>query len=94
MVCKICGTDIADKAIVCYRCGAATAEKTGRPAAAAPAGRAVRTVLAFVVVIALIAAGVLLLPLTPHGAPRILGYAALMLVTFVALRLIIGPARR
>ena len=26
MICKQCGTEIADKAIVCYRCGTATTE--------------------------------------------------------------------
>jgi hypothetical protein len=34
MVCGTCGATIADKAIVCYRCGAATAAPAaGRPAA-------------------------------------------------------------
>ncbi len=34
MICKNCGTEIADKALVCFRCGAATFEakvKPGRP---------------------------------------------------------------
>ena len=26
MICKHCGTEIADKALICYRCGQATAE--------------------------------------------------------------------
>jgi hypothetical protein len=35
MICKNCGTEIADKALVCFRCGAATFEakiKPGKPA--------------------------------------------------------------
>lgn len=32
MVCKHCGTEIADKAIVCYRCGTATTEPVRKPA--------------------------------------------------------------
>jgi hypothetical protein len=36
MVCRNCGTEIADKAIVCYRCGTATADPIRRPAAVAP----------------------------------------------------------
>jgi hypothetical protein len=41
MVCRHCGTEIADKAIVCYRCGQATAEPVFKPAgAAARRGRA------------------------------------------------------
>lgn len=31
MTCKHCGTEIADKALVCYRCGHATAEPRVRP---------------------------------------------------------------
>jgi zinc-ribbon domain len=32
MLCKHCGTEIADKAIVCYRCGAGTTEPVRQPA--------------------------------------------------------------
>jgi hypothetical protein len=31
MICKHCGTEIADKALVCYRCGHATFEPQVRP---------------------------------------------------------------
>jgi zinc-ribbon domain len=36
MICRNCGTEIADKAIVCYRCGTATADPIRRPAAVEP----------------------------------------------------------
>ncbi len=32
MQCRTCGTDIADKAIVCYRCGTATTDPVRSPA--------------------------------------------------------------
>jgi hypothetical protein len=32
MLCRQCGTEIADKAIVCYRCGAATTDPVRQPA--------------------------------------------------------------
>jgi hypothetical protein len=32
MTCKYCGTEIAAKALVCYRCGKATADSPARPA--------------------------------------------------------------
>jgi hypothetical protein len=32
MICRNCGTEIADKAIVCYRCGTATADPVRKPA--------------------------------------------------------------
>ena len=31
MICRQCGTEIADKAIVCYRCGTATADSVRKP---------------------------------------------------------------
>lgn len=32
MICRNCGTEIADKAIVCYRCGTGTADPVRKPA--------------------------------------------------------------
>jgi len=32
MTCRKCGTEIADKALICYRCGEATTEATFKPA--------------------------------------------------------------
>jgi uncharacterized membrane protein YvbJ len=31
MLCRQCGTEIADKAIVCYRCGASTTDPVRQP---------------------------------------------------------------
>jgi zinc ribbon protein len=36
MVCRNCGTEIADKAIVCYRCGTSTTEALRKPAEIRP----------------------------------------------------------
>mgnify|MGYP003855768819 CR=1 FL=1 len=33
VICRHCGAEIADRAIVCYRCGAATTEPVRRPPA-------------------------------------------------------------
>jgi hypothetical protein len=38
MQCRNCGTEIADKAIVCYRCGAATSDPVRTPVPVRPAG--------------------------------------------------------
>jgi hypothetical protein len=35
-MCRTCGTEIADKALICYRCGTATTEAKFRPPAARP----------------------------------------------------------
>ncbi len=31
MICRHCGTEIADKALICYRCGAATTDPQFKP---------------------------------------------------------------
>ncbi|HEY3380152.1 MAG TPA: zinc ribbon domain-containing protein [Vicinamibacterales bacterium] len=50
MICKHCGTEIADKALVCYRCGHATSEPTVRQGQAAPPrGRGVIVIAALLV---------------------------------------------
>jgi hypothetical protein len=36
MQCRNCGTEIADKAIVCFRCGTATTDPVRRPARITP----------------------------------------------------------
>ena len=36
MLCKHCGTEIADKALICYRCGHATTKPRITPPAAGP----------------------------------------------------------
>ena len=33
MQCRHCGTEIADKALICYRCGAATTDPVRKPVA-------------------------------------------------------------
>ena len=36
MICRHCGIDIADKALICYRCGNATSEPRVKPPADGP----------------------------------------------------------
>jgi hypothetical protein len=36
MICTHCGTEIADKALICYRCGNATTEPRIKPPADGP----------------------------------------------------------
>jgi hypothetical protein len=47
MLCRQCGTEIADKAIVCYRCGLATTDPVRQPA---QIRRKSRPILSFVLV--------------------------------------------
>ena len=56
MICKNCGTEIADKALVCFRCGAATFEakvKPGRRRPAAEPGAADRSRCSILILAAL-----------------------------------------
>lgn len=52
MLCKNCGTEIADKALICFRCGQATFEAQRKPAA--PAGRRTNPFITIVALIVLI----------------------------------------
>jgi len=86
MLCRACGTEIADKAIVCYRCGTATTEPRRQPP---PRPARLPRVLATLAVLAvIITAAVLLVPQTPDGAPRVAAYVAVALVTYGAMRLV------
>jgi hypothetical protein len=55
MTCKTCGTEIAEKALICFRCGAAVDEAVTKPAPVKKAGRpaVVYVALAAVVLAAL-----------------------------------------
>ena len=89
MICKTCATEIADKAIVCYRCGAATATPQRRPPSAPAGGRVLAMRLSLMAAIAVIVTfAVLALPRLEEGWPRSAGFAAVAVVTFVVTRAI------
>ena len=55
MLCKYCGTEIADKALICYRCGNATTEPRIKPPDDGPLfNRPRRSRLPMVVIVVLI----------------------------------------
>ena len=61
MTCRNCGTEIADKAIVCYRCGTATTDPVRKPVQVRRRrGRAAPLVLLLVFLILLVLAGLYL----------------------------------
>ncbi len=58
MICKNCGTEIADRALICYRCGQATFEAVRQPASTRPGiGPLLINVLLIVLVLGAIAVG-------------------------------------
>jgi hypothetical protein len=83
MICRNCGTEIADKALICYRCGTATAEPRIAPPARRPPGRP--PVAAAIALIALVVAGLFMGQAIEGGTPRIVGYivAALGVIALV-----------
>ncbi len=56
MVCRQCGTEIADKAIICYKCGTATALPESKPARRTT-GRRGGVLWLWVVIVAAVLAG-------------------------------------
>ena len=91
MKCRSCGFEIAEKAIVCYRCGTPTAELAPRPAARPARSRWVAPAIA--VVLALLA-----LWLVPRTAPgsleRVAIWCTVASLAAVAVLLVLRRARR
>ncbi|HEY3092960.1 MAG TPA: zinc-ribbon domain-containing protein [Vicinamibacterales bacterium] len=61
MICKYCGTEIADKALICYKCGHATTEPRIKPPSEGPLFERPRRSRIPVVIIVLIVLALLLL---------------------------------
>jgi uncharacterized membrane protein YvbJ len=53
MQCRKCGTEIADKALICYKCGTATTEAKFQPYVQ-PKGRSTSTIVWTVIIIAVL----------------------------------------
>jgi hypothetical protein len=82
MKCRNCGTEIADKALICYRCGeATTAPRIAPPPPPPPARGPIPVIIAILI---LIAVAVLVLPGLEPGIPRVAGWATLVVVTALA----------
>jgi hypothetical protein len=76
MTCRHCGTEIADKALICYRCGTATSEPRVRPPARTPRRSPIPSLLALV---ALAIAALFMGQAIEGETPRILGYIVAVL---------------
>jgi hypothetical protein len=87
MQCRNCGAEIADKALICYRCGVATTEARYKPAA--PGRRpSSQSLILSVIAIALLVPLALYLGRLPAGeAPRAISAAgAIVALVVVVLR--------
>ena len=57
MQCRNCGTEIADKALICYKCGTATTEAKYQPAPLPRAGASSSRSTLLLIVIVIVIAG-------------------------------------
>ena len=71
MICSNCGTEIADKALICYRCGQATTEPRVKPPARAPERR---SSLASAIALVVLAVAGVLMGQAQEDVPRYVGY--------------------
>lgn len=73
MQCRNCGTEIADKALICYRCGTATTEPRVKPPASRRGGPPSRAPLVLGLAVLLVAALLMWQVVTDQVPPEV-GY--------------------
>jgi uncharacterized membrane protein YvbJ len=74
MVCQKCGTEIADKAIVCFRCGQATVAAVRKPA---PRQSPIRGILSLIALVVLALAALFLGQAGTIDVPPAVRYAVM-----------------
>jgi uncharacterized membrane protein len=89
MICRNCGTEIADKALICYRCGTATTEAKYKPAPIAGRGRSGSLVAAIMLILFAVAGLYMGLASTDQAA-RLIGWSvAGLAVVILVLRSVV-----
>jgi hypothetical protein len=92
MVCRQCGTEIADKALICYRCGTATSEPRIKPPARAGAKESRLPALLALIVLAV--AGLFMGQAVEGAVPREAGYIVAALAAVALVWRLIARRRR
>jgi hypothetical protein len=88
MKCRQCGTEIADKALICFRCGTATTEAKYKPV---PVGgrRGPSPLIVLIVLMLLVLAGIYVSQTATTESVRLSGWAlAVVAVVLSALRVL------
>jgi uncharacterized membrane protein YvbJ len=94
MKCRQCGTEIADKAIVCYRCGTATTEAKYKAPAPRRPRSSINVISSVLAVVLLALAALYMQRFVTVGAPDALRWVIVVLAAaIVALRVIARRAR-
>lgn len=92
MICTHCGTEIADKAIVCFRCGQSTADPArARPASQRPAAKPFWVALTGLLV--LVAAALLMARAATGQLPASVSYGVAALAAVVLIWRIVRRRR-
>ena len=90
MNCRQCGTEIADKALICYKCGAATTDPVYQPPAPErhrSRGSRASFIVTFIALVLLAAVAAVLARSSPSGTPPAVTWiVAGIAVVVVALR--------
>ena len=80
MICRNCGTEIADKALICYRCGTATTEPRVKPPTPSVPSSQWPGAIAL---LALVLAGLFMGRVVQGDLPQIVGYVLAVLAAIV-----------
>jgi uncharacterized membrane protein len=82
VICRTCGTEIADKALICYRCGTATTEAKFKPVAPRRSSSSLIFGVFVIVVLAIVALAIdrMVTADAPHLASWILVAVAVVIV--------------
>ena len=94
MICRSCGTEIADKAIICYRCGAATTDPLRKPAEIRRRSRLVPAVLLVLFVLVGLYVGFAGETVVPPGFGLPAGITLGAVIIFLIAQLVRAPRRR
>jgi hypothetical protein len=81
MICKSCGTEIADKALICFRCGTPTSSPVAAPRP--PARRGMRGLLAVLGLVLLVLAALFLGQAGQLDIPPAVSYSLAALVAAI-----------
>jgi hypothetical protein len=95
MKCRQCGIEIADKAIVCYKCGTATTEAKFKAPPATPPRSATNLITAILAIVLLALCALYMAQFVTAGAPGALRWVIILLAAaIVALRVMTRRTRR
>jgi membrane protein YdbS with pleckstrin-like domain len=87
MICRTCGTEIAEKALICYKCGNATTDPVVQPPSSSGRRSRAGLIVTFAALVLLAAVAAVLARSAPSGTPPFVTWAvAAIAIVIVALR--------